>query len=220
MPKVLNLSSRDLTEDEIEQLKRGPKFCPSTNGQYLEMKSDISELTRKMKIIDKYSDTPWEDASLIKEKSNREIFTDNRALQHITTQIENLEPQHTRLPPNLPSKHQAALKHLESDNSIVIKKADKSNIFVIMDTSFYKEKLVLQDHLLKPTYEPSPQTADKKAFKDLQNLITKHKDCLTNNEFKYVTQYEWKSSNFYIQPKINKCIKLREIISNSNSAYV
>ena len=89
-----------------------------------------------------------------------------------------------------------------------------------MDTTFYKNKLVLKDHLLKPTYEPSPETSDKKVFKNLQTLATKHKECLTNNELKYVSEYEWKSSNFYVQPKINKCTELKELISNSNSHYI
>ena len=60
----------------------------------------------------------------------------------------------------------------------------------------------------------------KKPSKISKKLVTNHKECLMNNEFNYVTEYEWKSSIFYIQPKINKCTKLREIISNSNSDYV
>ena len=148
------------------------------------------------------------------------MFTDNKALQHITTQIEHLEPQHTSLAPNLSNKHQEASSKLENDDTIIIKKADKSNIFIIMDATFYKKKLVLKDHLLKPIYEASPESSDKNFFKNLQKLATTHKECLTSNEFKYVTEYEWKSSNFYVQPKINKCAELKELISNSNANYI
>ena len=62
-----------------------------------------------------------------------------------------------------------ALKKLQTFNitTIEIKKADKSNTFVIMDKDIYKEKLVLEGHLLTPTYEP----ADVHAKSRLQKFV-------------------------------------------------
>ena len=47
--------------------------------------------------------------------------------------------------------------------------------------------------------------SDKKVFSKLNNLIEKHAKCLNKKEHSYLTHYQWKSSNFYVMPKINKC---------------
>lgn len=220
-PKIVNLSSRDLTKDEIDILTKGPKFCPSTPGSYLEVKADIAELTRKMKIFDTFSQNQQqEEESLVKLTSNREILTKNKSLQYIVDQVMHLEPQHINKEDNLSLRQKKALKDLQTDRKITIKKADKSNIFVVMDTDFYKDKLVLKDHLLQPTYELSPDASDKKVFKEVITLMKLYKDCLTNKEFKYITDYTWKSSNFYVQPKINKCQEIKKVITDSNCVYI
>ena len=113
-----------------------------------------------------------------------------------------------------------ALNDLKRDTSIIIKKADKSNIIVIMDTEFYKNKLVLTDYLNNNNYEKADVNADKKVFQDLKSYIELNKSCLTSKELNYITKYEWRWSNFYIQPKINKCKTLKDIIITSNSEYI
>ena len=90
----------------------------------------------------------------------------------------------------------------------------------VMDAEFYKEKLVYNDHLNQSTYEEVSSNADSKVFKELKTLMETHKKCLTVKEMKYITDYDWKSSNFYVQPKVNKCEVLKEIIQLSNSEYI
>ena len=74
-----------------------------------------------------------------------------------------------------------------------------------MDKEFYRNKLVLQDHLHQATYETTSNDIDKIVFRKQKVLMEKHKECLTDKEFKFITDYEWKSSNFYVNPKISKC---------------
>ena len=74
-----------------------------------------------------------------------------------------------------------------------------------MDTTHYRDKLVFHDHLDQSIYEVTTQDADKNVFKNQLKLIEKYKKCLTNNEIKFISDYEWKSSNFYVNPKISKC---------------
>ena len=50
------------------------------------------------------------------------------------------------------------------DPDIVIKKADKGNVLLLMDKEFYRDKLVLQDHLYTSTYCPTHSSADKETF--------------------------------------------------------
>ena len=62
--------------------------------------------------------------------------------------------------------------------------------------------------------------SNRKVFRELKRLLETHKPCLTTKELDYVTRYDWKTSNFYVQPKINKCQVLKEIIHLSNSDYI
>ena len=130
--------------------------------------------------------------------------------------LEGLEPEPINCPSNVTKEERNAIKELKANKNIVIKKADKSNVFVIMDTSFYRNKLVLQDHLETQVYELTTEHADKKVFTEQIRLMEKHKKCLTPNEFKYITNYEWKSSNFYVNPKIAKCEEIKEKMKTTN----
>ena len=102
---------------------------------------------------------------------------------------------------NLSSQELHGIKELKSFTDIIIKKADKSNTMIVMGKDFYRDKLILQDHLLSPTYKSTDSKADKKVMKDLYELTQKHKVCLTTKEFSYINNKEWKSSQFYVQPQ-------------------
>ena len=52
---------------------------------------------------------------------------------------------------------------------------DKLNVFVVMDSEFYRNKLVLQDHLNSSTYERTNGDADVKVFKEQNDLLLKRK---------------------------------------------
>ena len=51
---------------------------------------------------------------------------------------------------------------------------------IIMDKDFYRNKLVLQDHLLTSTYELTDNKVEKKVISDLHKLTEKYEACLTN----------------------------------------
>ena len=160
------------------------------------------------------------DDSLLKKRKNYPVETENKSLERITNQLEALEPTQTQSTSNLSQEEIEALKDLQEDQNIIIKKADKSNILVIMDKQFYKNKLVLRDHLDQSTYEKCHEKEDIRTFKELKKLVNTHKDCLTKKEIDYVTNYEWKTSNFYVQPKVNKCKILKDIITQTNNEYI
>ena len=49
---------------------------------------------------------------------------------------------------------------------------------------------------------------------------TKHKNCLTKAEQKYLTDFDWNSSNFYVNPKIHKSKEIETNITNSETDYI
>ena len=103
----------------------------------------------------------------MKKRKNYPVETENKALERITNQLEALEPTQTQSTSNLSQEEIEALKDLQEDQNIIIKKADKSNILVIMDKQFYKNKLVLSDHLDQSTYEKCHEKEDMRTFKEL-----------------------------------------------------
>ena len=54
---------------------------------------------------------------------------------------------------------------------IIIKKADKGNTFVVMDSSYYRDKLVIADHLDSDTYMKADSNADEIVITKLRALM-------------------------------------------------
>ena len=113
-----------------------------------------------------------------------------------------------------------AFKQLKFHTDIVIKKADKGSMFVVLDTEFYRDKLVLHDHLNTDTYEIIPSNTDNKVMKNLNLLINKHRKCLYEQGITYINNKKWKSSNIYVTPKVHKSKTIIEMCKTTCSEYV
>ena len=209
-----------MTPAQISILSKSPKFCIAQQGNYFDIKTNVKALTKKLKIIEKYKDCDFKNDSLLRNKSIYEVKTENKWVQHIVNVLENLEPEPMDVPSNVSDEERRAVSELAKNRDIIIKKADKSNIFVIMDSEFYRNKLVLNDHLNQPTYERTVKDADKEVFRQQCRLIDQHRNCFTEQEYKYITKFEWKSSLFYVNPKIAKCNEISERIQASSSVYL
>ena len=74
---------------------------------------------------------------------------------------------------NIASEEKNALKEVKelSNTKIEIKKADKSNTLVLIDKDIYKNKLVMQDHLLTETYSKAPLNSNDIVFQKLSKLV-------------------------------------------------
>ena len=75
----------------------------------------------------------------------------------------------------------------------------------------------MKHHLNTSTYQKVDSNSEKRVFNNLKFLIKKHEPCLTKNELKYILNSNWKSSNFYILPKMLKSKKIIVEINESNS---
>lgn len=56
----------------------------------------------------------------------------------------------------------------------------------------------------------------------IRNLLKRHKptSCLTEKEEDYITDYEYKESNFYGLPKNHKSTKIKDAIKAQSSEYI
>ena len=194
-------------------LVKGPTFCPTTSGTFLESKSEIADFTRKLKLREKYWETNFTNDCIVKEKNTKHVWCKNSELNNIVENIENMSPMPTKLDSNISKNESEAFKQLKSHTDIVIKKADKGSIFVVLDTEFYRDKLVLHDHLNTDTYEIVPSSTDNKVMKNLNLLINKHKKCLYEQEITYINnkngnQAAYMSHQRYTKAKLLlKCAK-------------
>ena len=134
-------------------------------------------------------------------------------MKRISNILENIEPERSSTEDNLSQEERKALQELQDNKDIVIKEADKGGALVIMEKEFYEKKLVMEDHLSDTaTYKKVNNDDDKKVMANLAKLVNKHERCLTKAEKKYALNPDWKSSEFYIRPKIHKCKAILEEI--------
>ena len=52
------------------------------------------------------------------------------------------------------------------------------------------------------------------------NYANNFRSILTDNEYEYLINHNYKISNFYMNPKLHKSKELNEIIENQNSEYI
>lgn len=195
-----------------------------------ELRTDIKEYTRKLKVAEHFykeseSDTESEE-NIVRNKS---FFNPkngkNDILNTVCDTLNNLplnsNINNCKTKFNLSREETTALESLANDESIVIKEADKGGAVVIMDSGFYK------DHIMKMLsnvdyYQEIPTNDDKKTMQKIKNLLKRHKttSCLTEKEEDYLTDYEYKESNFYGLPKIHKSTKIKDAIKVQCSEYI
>ena len=177
-----------------------------TNGNYFDAKKCTQEFTRKLKLKYKYRDKVFDDNSLCRQKSKHNVNVEDEEMKRIIREIEKTDSAKHKTKQNLTNAERAALLELKENEDIVIKEADKGGVLVLMEKSFYRDKMIMQDHLTdETTYQEVPVDSDAKTFKKMKKLIERHKSSLTTNELNYVLHEDWKSSEFYARPKVHKC---------------
>ena len=70
-PKIINISSRELSSNEIKLLERDSKFTPTPRRNETELKTDIQEFGRELRLLEHFDNHQQEqENSLIRNKSN------------------------------------------------------------------------------------------------------------------------------------------------------
>ena len=169
LPNVINMSSITLTEAQIELF--GLKFTPTPPSNPSELETDVKTFCRRLRLKERFFDnnddnsneddnsdeddnnnnnseqstSQIQDDTLVRNKStynpkpNRNQTLDNciNALSKVASE----QSQPRSIKNNLSKKQQKALKELQNNDDIIIKKADKGGAICIMDRSFYEQKM-------------------------------------------------------------------------------
>ena len=198
-------------QHHLKLLAHGTKFTPVSKGTYVDAKKSTEDFTRKLKIKFNFHDQDFEDKSLRRSKSTNPINVRDEEMKQIIKKIQDVEPEKIATEDNLTQEERKALKEIQENADIVIKEADKGGALVILDKDFYESKLIMADHLNdSSTYAKVNDDADKKTMSKLNKLVKKHEKCFTKGEKKYVSDPNWKTSEFYVRPKIHKCKTILE----------
>ena len=209
--KIVNLSSKELTEGQIKLLSKGLKFTPTPKKDVCEISADIQNFCtklRKKEFFEDKSDASDTDESLAKNKSNfcpprnRNITLDNYIDFLTKFPLEELQVKDIKRS-NLTREEHNALQELRGESEILIFEADKGGAVVVMDRTYYANKILemLND---SQTYEEITANKDKSVMKLIKELAGNHSRTLTEKEVNYLCHFDFRTSGFYGLPKIHK----------------
>ena len=185
---VINLSSKQLTENEKNLLSKGMKFA--ITPKHVPKKEIISTVEGALTGIDK------PEADIIRAKVSL-------TLQKAQTPKENISRDDKN-----------AMRNLKNDNSIVILPADKGRATVILDKTDYIEKC--NDHIDNGPYQclnkDPTKSIKKKCLDKLQSL--KKNNHLDQTLYNRLKPTDSPAPQFYGLPKIHKPdVPIRPIVS-------
>ena len=230
-PKIINISSYDLTRSEISILAKGTKFCPTPiKKDVLNLQVDINVFLRKILLLDQFGSRTSAcssniDQSLVKKsgtfipKDSQDIFLQTN-VNKLREWAKNLNTLHVeKVPSNITEAERQAITSLNNNKNIVIRPVDKGGGIVVMDKDYYVQKAeeVLSD---ASTYKKLNNYSDISVMKEVTKFCENYKNVLTDEERLYLQKFDFKTSNFYGNPKIHKSQVINNLINSVNNVYI
>ena len=122
------------------------------------------------------------------------------------------QSQHKKF--NLSKNERDTLQSLSKDNSIIFKESDKGGAMVLLNSSFYEQRMktMLND---SETYKEIRNHNEESVMKKIEKFANKYSKSLTKKEIKYISKFQNKDSNIYGLPKsTNRVILKRQLMNN------
>ena len=119
---------------------------------------------------------------------------------------------------NLSNMEVNELSKLSSNETIVIKPADKGGAVVILSASHH-QSMIMQHLLDESTYKKVDSCIDSKTQSNLLRFLRKYKMCFTEPEWKFLNDKHHEVSNFYGLPKIHESMII-EFATNTQNSYI
>ena len=222
---VVNLSCRNLTSNEISLLSKGLKFVPTPRGiKKTLIKEELEAYVRKLILMWHFRNDEREFSyDPFKKKSK---FDPKRKDAAIELYLSRLEEEISSLDykvgySNLTKGERDSVYSLKSDNSKIIKKADKGSAVVVWDKEDYlkEAKNQLKD---KNVYKELTENVEGPLEKIIKTVLKKVRDRrdISDNTLDYFLVNNPKLGRFYLLPKIHK--RLQNVPGQpaiSNSGY-
>ena len=222
--KILNLSDHILSESEYNLLKRGLKFCPTPTSNNADQNTiDLFNFCRRLRLREFFYDKNINNPSIVKPPSlwepDPKLQSDelNKAIDYIKQYP--IPKRKGSFVDNISQEERNAINHIKNNKNIIIKEADKGAAIVIMNSSFYEQKIneILND---SETYLHVSNNSDKTVINKIKALVKKYENILTTDESKYLTNFEYKTSMIYGLPKIHKSTIIQNAIKTQQEDFV
>ena len=167
--KIFNLSSKMLCRHQTNVLLRVFKSTPTPKRNNIELKSNIKNYTRRLRLAEFLQNKEANDSENLFQKQS--TFTPprnrDRDLDHQIDVLKNLnfEKMETKFKSNLSNMEQQELSKLTNNETIVITPADKGGAVVILSTGHY-QSMIMQHLLDENTYKKLDSCIDSKIQSD------------------------------------------------------
>ncbi|CAG2218430.1 unnamed protein product [Mytilus edulis] len=216
-PKVINLSSTKLDNSQIDLLIKGFKFTPTPTPNTTILKSDIQQFSRRLRLREYFGNGKFDDGSLVRNKST---FTPKTGRdEYLDSFIDTISINYHNTKQNLSRREKKSLEELKNNPSIILKEADKGGGIVIMDKTFYREK-VLEQLNDNEYYTKLRKNNDKSTIRKIKRLVKEYSESFTANEIAYLCDFTPKEANFYGLPKIHKSNTIQTAVKHQNKKYI
>ena len=217
-PNVVNVSRRNLTNDEISLLSKGLKFVPTTAL----IKEELEAYGRKLRLMWHFRNDERE-VSYDPFKKNSK-FDPKIKDAAIELYLSRLEEEISLLDykvgySNLTKEERDVIFSLKNESSLIIKEPDKGSAVVVWDRDDYfrETKNQLND---KNVYEELTRNVEGPLEKIIKTVLKKIRDRrdISDSTLDYFLVNNPKLVRFYLLPKIHKRLQNvpgRPVISNS-----
>ena len=225
---VVNLSRRELSEEDVSLLSKGLKFSPTpTDIEKAQLKAEIEDFKRRMRLRwhfrNNEDDSFTYDDNHFRIKSTWQPPKDDPILENYLSLLEkvmSVSPEGMNFS-NLSSSEQLSLQQLKSDRNIVIKEADKGSAVVVWDRGGYisEANRQLDDRQVYEEIEVDPTVDLGKTINSRLNEL-REEDPGLEEVTEYLEVKDSRLGRFYLLPKIHKglsSVKGRPVISNSGT---
>ena len=206
---VLNLSQKQLTDQQVLVLSKGLKFVPTPcNKNALKMVMEsFNEFARKLRCKHYFSESKNSEIHPFRLKSGFSPEPTSPVLEQYIelTKLEISSIELSRSCNNISHEERKSLKDMKNLSDIIITKADKSNTIVILDKPSYikeAERQLNSQHYM---------SVEKVNLDDVKGMITSKieemtiKGTLDKESIYYLKQQQaTRLGRFYLLPKIHK----------------
>ena len=206
-------------------MAKGLKFCPTPVFQNKDEKNkDIDEFCRRLRLREHFHDMPNDNNSIMHCESSwipesGKNLTLDKSISFLKLSKTSTKPKPKPKRVNLNHEERGAITSLTKHTDLVIKEADKGAAVVLMDSDYYKEKIM---HMLndRDFYKHIPHNIDKTTIRKIKETLNHYQDCFTKKEISYLTNFEYKTSLFYGLPKVHKSAIIIKAIEDIISEYI
>ncbi|XP_062602273.1 uncharacterized protein LOC134263937, partial [Saccostrea cucullata] len=201
-PKIFNLSHRQLTDSEIKLLSKGLKYTPTPQVNNQELKTDIKAYTRRLRLREYFHEsdtsesdsesTDAEETDLVRNKSKFNPKRGrNKTLDAVCDTLENI---------HFPNKPRTIKPNLSKEEEKALKNLSDDPTIIIKEADKGGGVVLMN--------------------KDFYKIYGPLSEGLTDKEKDYLTNFEFRESQFYGLPKVHKSKIIKDAIKEQNSICI